>query len=172
MVTAMATLDACNPLTVLVVEDTLDDGKLTLRALRRCERPLLARVATDVLHARRILGMGRALGAVERKIPDLIISDLKLSGLDGSDLARMVRAEPELARVPFLVFSSSNEPQDVERCFKSGADAYLQKPVDFNEYLECVSAAAHWALDGFKSPVPHARSFSRPRIASFHQEAA
>lgn len=131
----MATIDVREPAHVLVIEDTLDDEQLALRALRTCGRPLAVRVARDGTRARRALELDEEKGGVERKAPDLVISDLKLPGLDGHELLGLVRSDRRLAHVPYVIFSSSQEATDVQRCLRSGADAFVQKPVDFADVL-------------------------------------
>ncbi|GEM_PF-1197278 len=145
----MATETPYEPSSVLVVEDTLDDAALALRALRGCDRPLAVSVVRDALRARETLGLDVETGVSGRKAPDLVISDLKLPGLDGHELLCLVRADRRLARVPYLLFSSSNELSDVQRCLDCGADAYVQKPIGFEAYLDCLRSVVHWAFDGF-----------------------
>ena len=137
-----------HPASVLLVEDSDDDAALALRALRNCERPLAVRVARDGLHARQTLGLGESLPRDGRRVPDLVISDLKLPGLDGATLLRLVREDESLAALPFLVYSSSDEPSDVARCLSLGADAYYTKPIGFLPFLEGLRSVADWALDG------------------------
>ena len=144
----MPTLEVQRPLRLLLVEDTLDDERLALRALRTSGLPLAVRVARDGHRARRALGLGEARDG-GRPGPDLVVSDLKLPGLDGRELLCLVRNDERLSRVPFMIFSSSNESSDVRRCLECGADAFVQKPVGYEEYLDCLHAVVRWAFDGF-----------------------
>ena len=137
------------PRSVLLVEDTLDDESLVLRALRGCERPLEVRVARDGMEARAALGLGNEGGTAKESAPDLVISDLKLPGLDGQELLRLVRKDAGLTRVPFIIYSSSDQPTDVARCMGDAADAYVQKPVGYDEFIRCLRSVTDWALDGF-----------------------
>jgi CheY-like chemotaxis protein len=133
------------PMTLLLIEDSYDDGRLALRALRECGESLVVRVAREGGCAKRLLG----LDGDEVEAPDLVISDLKLPGLHGDELLRLARADARLARIPYVLFSSSREAADVERCLRYGASAYVQKPVGFEEDVEGLKAVVRWAVDGF-----------------------
>ena len=137
------------PFTVLLVEDTRDDEALVLRALRGCSRPLSVRVARDGAQARAALGLEDGRGTAKESAPDLVISDLKLPGLDGQALLRLVRDDADLEKTPFIIYSSSDEPGDVARCMGDLADAYVQKPVGFEGFLDCLRSVTDWARDGF-----------------------
>ena len=115
------------PATVLLIEDTLDDERLALRALQRLDPPLLVKVARDGQAALRALG----LDGTTRRRPDLVLCDLKLPKVNGDEVLRLARAEESLQGVPFVMFSSSDEPTDVARCTEYGASEYATKPVDF-----------------------------------------
>ena len=118
------------PATVLLVEDTADDERLALRALQRLDPPLLVKVARDGQAALRALGLD---GAARRR-PDLVLCDLKLPKVAGDEILRRARADARLADVPFVVFSSSDEPSDLARCEAYGASEYARKPVDYEAY--------------------------------------
>lgn len=145
----MPLTDVHHPARVLLIEDSLDDERLALRALRGCEGTLSVRVARDGLLARRLMGLDEEPGASEREAPDLVISDLKMPGLDGRELLCLVRESPCLRHVPYVLFSSSNDLEDVRRCLGCGADAFVQKPVDYGDYLDCLRRVVPWALAGF-----------------------
>lgn len=124
------------PLNVLLIEDAEDDERLTLRALRTSGVPMLVRVARDGEQAVRALG----LGGVEADLPapDLVISDLKVPKRRGDEVLVLAREETRLLDVPYVVFSSSDDPNEVSRCLDLGADAYVTKPIDFEDYQERV----------------------------------
>ncbi len=123
------------PATILLVEDTLDDERLALRALQRVEAPLMVKVARDGQAALHALGLE---GDRSRRTPDLVLCDLKLPKVGGDEVLRRVRADERLSGVPFVVFSSSDEPADVARCSGYGASEYAVKPVDYTAYGERV----------------------------------
>lgn len=123
------------PLRVLLVDDTSDDEALALRAMRQSDLPLLVRVAQDGEHALAALGL---VGDQPLWVPDLIVCDLKMPKLNGDEVLSRVRALEHLNQVPFVIFSSSDETEDANRCIRLGADAYVVKPVDFACYVHTV----------------------------------
>lgn len=126
------------PLTVILIEDNAEDESLALRALRGCGLPLLVRVARDGALGLRALG----LDGTDVKAPDLVISDLKLPKLMGDEVLRRARQKESLRNVPYVLFSSSDDRQDIRRCLSYGASAYATKPIDYQEYVDCVQAIA------------------------------
>ena len=160
------------PFTLLLIEDTPDDEMLALRALRSCGLPLFVRVARDGPGARRALGLDDEPGTADCQVPDLVLSDLKIPGYGGDEVLRRARADARFAHVPYVIFSSSSEPEDVVRCLAFGASAYAQKPVGFQEYIECVGSLARWSLapDTMSKPPPCV--IAAPRCSCGYQEAA
>jgi CheY-like chemotaxis protein len=126
------------PLRVLLVDDTPDDEALALRAMRLSGIPLLVRVARDGEQALRALGV-----TADTPIwtPDLIVCDLKMPKLRGDEVLERVRRVHRLAETPFVIFSSSDDSGDADRCLRLGADAYVIKPVDFTYYVQTVKGA-------------------------------
>jgi len=135
------------PLTVLLIEDTRDDEQLALRALRGCGLPLLVRVARDGEKALQSMGLDGAGANPHRRLPDLIISDYKMPKLSGDQVLAQARASEALRDIPYVMLSSSDDRSDVARCLALGASAYVVKPVDFTEYIECVRRITQRWLD-------------------------
>ena len=127
---------------ILLVEDSSDDAALTMAAFSR-HQPGCAVVhvhdgkqALDYLHRR-----GEFAGR-DTVNPDLIFLDLKMPRVDGFAVLDDVRKTPALSTIPVVVLTSSVEPRDVERAYRSGTNAYVAKPVDFSEFvseMECIS---------------------------------
>ena len=137
-----------DPHTVLLIEDSRDDERLALRALRVCGLPLFVRVARDGQRALAALGLEASPEDPPRRAPDLVLSDLKMPRLNGDEVLARARADARLRDVPFVVFSSSAEPSDIERCMALGASAYAVKPVGYEEYVECAGQIARRWLSG------------------------
>ena len=134
---------------VLLVEDLRDDETLTLRALRRGGRSLDVRVARDGEEALQALGLA---GAPVAWTPDLVISDLKMPRVAGDELLRLARADVRLARVPFVILTSSAEPREQARCLALGASEFAVKPIDYDEYHACVGGLVRRWLPAEASP--------------------
>lgn len=112
--------------TLLLVEDSDPDAEALLRVARKL--PLSVRVvrvldgesALDYLHQR-----GSYVGAPR---PTLVLLDLNLPGIGGREVLAQLKADPGLRALPVIIFSSSDEPQDVDNAYASGANSYLYKP--------------------------------------------
>ena len=122
---------------VLLIEDNLDDVELTRLAFGEAgiAHPLVVAsdgaLALDWLHAR-----GIHAGRDASELPALILLDLNLPKLDGREVLQAIRADPATRQLPVVALSSSGEPVDIDASFASGADSYLQKPVDFGRFIE------------------------------------
>ena len=120
---------------ILLVEDNPDDEALTIRALRR-HMPLWAvTVARDGAEALQHLVPGDDPATDSY---DLVLLDLKLPKVDGIGVLRKVRASERSRLVPIVVLTSSREQEDVLASYRSGANAYVRKPVNYPEFSEAM----------------------------------
>jgi CheY-like chemotaxis protein len=78
-----------------------------------------------------------------RDLPQAILLDLKLPKVDGLEVLKRIRADERTRLLPVVILTSSNEEQDLLQSYKNGANSYVRKPVDFNQFLE---AARHLGL--------------------------
>jgi two-component system response regulator len=125
---------ATEPKTILLVEDSADDEQLTLRAMRQSEVPNIIRVARDGAEALEHL-FGENAG---HRLPDLILLDLKLPKVSGLEVLQRIRNEPRTKNLPIVVLTSSDEERDIVESYSSGANSYIRKPVDFDEFIDAV----------------------------------
>lgn len=125
---------ATEPKTILLVEDNADDEQLTLRAMRQSEVPNIIRVARDGAEAIDHL-FGASAG---RRLPDLILLDLKLPKISGLEVLAKIRQEPSTKTLPVVVLTSSDEERDIVESYQLGANSYIRKPVDFDEFIDAV----------------------------------
>lgn len=125
--------------TILLVEDNPDDEALTLRALKRLKVASEVKIARDGVEALDILtGTGSCAGNPPLA-PELVLLDLKLPKMDGFEVLRRLRADPRTRRQPVVVLTSSREDKDVVESFDLGANSYVRKPVDFNQFVDAVN---------------------------------
>ena len=131
-----------------MVEDNQDDAELTLMALRRKnignEIDVVndGEAALDYLYAR-----GRYAGRNKNEFPVLILLDLKMPKMDGHQVLKELNKDDRLKKIPVVVFSSSLEESDLERSYKNGANSYIQKPVNGDEFNEVVeNMGLYWLL--------------------------
>ncbi len=138
---------------ILLVEDSPRDTELVLAAL--AENHLANEVvsvsdgveALDYLY-RRGQFSGRSNGQ-----PAIILLDLKMPRVDGTEVLRQVKSDPALKVIPVIVMTSSREEQDLLRTYQLGANAYVVKPVKFAEFMEAVTKlGAFWAIVNVPPP--------------------
>lgn len=124
---------------ILLVEDNPDDEVLTLRALRKHNIASEITVARDGVEALDfLLGLGAHKGFDPDSMPSLVLLDLKLPKVDGLEVLRRIRENERTRLLPVVIFTSSNEEQDILECHTLGANSYIRKPVDFNQLSEAL----------------------------------
>lgn len=134
---------------ILLVEDNPDDELMTVRSLRKSgikNEILVARdgvEALDILLARGAKGKDKP----ELGLPAVVLLDLKLPRVDGLDVLREMRSREKTRLLPVVVLTSSTEEQDILRSYNLGANSYVRKPVDFQEFAEAVrQLGLYWIL--------------------------
>ena len=124
---------------ILLVEDNPDDELLTLRALKKNNIGKNIFVVRDGVEALDFLFCQNAYADRDPyDLPQLILLDLKLPKLDGLEVLRQIRADQRTQLLPVVVLTSSKEEQDLIRGYKGGANSYIRKPVDFDQFMEYV----------------------------------
>jgi two-component system response regulator len=121
--------------TILLVEDTADDEKLILMSLKRNKIGNEVIVARDGQQALdHLLGAGRG----EQDLPMVVLLDLKLPKVDGLEVLQRIRADDRTKLLPVVVLTSSDEEKDRIESYGLGANSYVRKPVNFDEFSEAV----------------------------------
>jgi CheY-like chemotaxis protein len=132
---------------ILLVEDSEADAELTLRALRKAR---LANNVAWVKDGQEALDFLYAEGRyVDRPAsrPRLVLLDLKLPRLNGIDVLRRLKSDPERKSIPVVMLTSSNEERDIVESYALGVNSYLIKPVEFTKLGEqVVNAGLYWLL--------------------------
>ncbi|HEY0992828.1 MAG TPA: response regulator [Kofleriaceae bacterium] len=121
--------------TILLVEDRADDVDLTLRALEKNRIANEVVVCVDGLDALDFL-FARGRHADRTELPELILLDLNLPRVTGLEVLRQIRADERTRRIPVVVLTSSAEDQDILSSYDLGANSFVQKPVDFTQFVE------------------------------------
>jgi two-component system response regulator len=122
---------------ILLVEDNPRDEALTLRALKKSNIANEVIVVRDGVEALDYLfGTGAYAGRDRNVLPQVMLLDLKLPKLDGLQVLQQMRADQRTRRVPVVVFTSSNEEEDIISSYNLGANSYVRKPVDFEHFVE------------------------------------
>lgn len=124
---------------ILLVEDNPDDEALTLRALRKNNILNDVVVAHDGVEALDYLfGTGSYTGRDTGNQPQLMLLDLKLPKIDGLEVLRRVRDNETTRTQPVVILTTSNEERDIAASYRLGANSYIRKPVDFEQFMEAV----------------------------------
>ncbi len=121
------------PKTVLLVEDNADDAELTLSALQTSTLKAQIVHVKDGAEALDYI-FARTSQHLSRVFPHWILLDLKIPKISGLEVLRKLRASPEGANVPVVVFTSSKEQSDIVESYRLNVNSYLQKPINFDEY--------------------------------------
>ncbi|MBI4524183.1 MAG: response regulator [Deltaproteobacteria bacterium] len=124
---------------LLLVEDNPDDVKLTLRALEKSKIANKIIVASDGVEALDYLfGTGKFTGRDTSQTPVVILLDLKMPKMDGLEVLHRIRSDERTRLLPVVVLTTSIEDRDRVESYKLGANSYIRKPVDFNQFVQAV----------------------------------
>ena len=133
---------------ILLVDDNPDDVDLTLRAFKKnniSNRVIIAKdgvEALDYLH-----GTGMYAGRDVKELPVVVMLDLKLPKINGLEVLRNIRQNEVTRIVPVVILTSSAEQKDVVEGYQLGANSYIRKPVDFEQFVEAVKLLGlYWTL--------------------------
>ncbi|OUR95943.1 two-component system response regulator [Gammaproteobacteria bacterium 42_54_T18] len=134
-------------MTILLVEDNPDDEMLAIRALKKTEIKSKVVVARDGEEALDYLfGTGKYNGRDIKEQPHVVFLDLQLPKLNGIQVLQRLRANENTKALPVVLLTSSDEQCDIIDCYKSGANSYIHKPVEFSEFTAQVRALGEYWL--------------------------
>ncbi len=133
---------------ILLVEDNPYDAELTIRALKA------HRLLNNIVHVTDgqealdyLFGTGLWKDGNTRSRPKVVLLDLKMPRVDGVEVLRRIRSDPHTKFLPVVVLTSSREERDLIESYKLGANSYIVKPVDFDQFSEAVrSLGLYWLL--------------------------
>ena len=133
---------------ILLVEDNDDDVQLTLRAMKQHN------IRNDVVVVRDgaealdwLFGTGSHAGRDTSEMPTVVLLDLKLPKLDGFEVLKRIRADERTKLLPVVILTSSREEEDRLNGYELGANSFVQKPVDFEQFSEAVKELGlYWLL--------------------------
>jgi len=133
---------------ILLVEDNLNDAELTIRALQK------SNIANKLFHLKDgavaidfLFGTGEYAGRNINHKPKLVLLDLKMPKVDGIEVLTKIKANEFTKKIPVVILTSSNEDPDIEKCYALGANSYIVKPVEFDNFRKAVSEIGlYWIL--------------------------
>lgn len=143
-----------NEKTILLVEDNPDDELLTLDAMaanRVGNKVVVARNGVEALDY--MFGTGEYEGRDINDLPAVVLLDLKLPKIDGLEVLKRIREDDRTCMTPVVILTSSNEDEDRLKGYMLGANSYVRKPVDFDEFVKAAGQLGlYWLL--LNEPLP------------------
>jgi len=124
---------------IIIVEDSNEDYDATLRAFKKVNlnnKVLRFEMGDDCLDY--LFGRGEYEGEIPL-LPGLIMLDLNLPGLDGREVLKIIKETSFLKKIPVVVLTTSDDERDIEACYNDGANSYIQKPVNFQGFIEAIT---------------------------------
>ena len=143
------------PALILLVEDNPMDVELILDAFKE------ARLTNEIYAARSgkeaieyLFGEGEYADRQHYPLPDIVLLDLKMPGIDGHELLRRIKSTEKLKRLPVIILTSSSDEGDRAMSYDNGANSYLVKPVSFDDFLKVVkSVSDYWLTLNVEPPL-------------------
>src|SRR4051812_19398497 len=133
---------------ILFAEDSKDDALLTMRALsksgfsNKLHHVIDGAEALDFIYCR-----GKYSGRNPKEFPKLILLDVKMPKVSGIEVLEKIKSDPDVKSIPVVMLTSSNEGPDIERCFALGANSYIVKPVDSDNFFKAVKEIGiYWMI--------------------------
>ncbi len=142
------------PRSILLAEDSPQDAEMTLNALESFGVANGIDVVNDGAEALDYLFCRGAYAERPKQPPVLVLLDLKMPKVDGLEVLRSIKADEALKLIPVVMLTSSREEQDVVRSYKLGVNAYVVKPVGFQDFIDAVrQLGVFWTVHNEPSPV-------------------
>ncbi len=137
-----------NNVEILLIEDNLSDAELTIRALRK------SKIDNNLVHLKNgadalefLFGTGKYENRDINNKPKVILLDLKMPKVDGLEVLNQIKKNKLTKAIPVVVLTSSKENPDIERAYSLGANSYIVKPVEFDEFTKVVAdLGLYWLL--------------------------
>ena len=132
------------PVEILLAEDNPADAKLTLIALKHANVGNRVHVVENGEQALEFIFGNQTEPA---NSPKLVLLDLKMPRVGGIEVLEKMKSDPRTKSIPVVVLTSSNHDKDLERCYKLGANSYIVKPVDFDQFMKVIKEVGlYWIL--------------------------
>jgi len=136
------------PPLLLVIEDSNEDFEALQRYIRRSPLTIPIYHCVDGDDALAFLyRTGRYADPQSASRPGLILLDLNLPGTDGREVLRKIKQDETLKLIPVVVFTTSNNPKDIEACYRQGVNSYIVKPMDFNRLKRSIQILIDYWFD-------------------------
>ena len=130
---------------IIIVEDNLNEAELTIRALKKNN------TGSSFIHLKDgqeavdyIFCEGSYETRQKEDLPKLILLDLKMPKLNGIEVLRRIKSDPDYKKIPVVLLTSSQEDRDIQESYNLGVNSYIVKPVDFDEFETAVSCVGDY----------------------------
>jgi two-component system response regulator len=141
-------MEISHEIEILLIEDNIDDAALTIRELKK------KHIVNNILHLEDgaialdfIFAEGEFSNRVETAKPNLILLDIKLPKVSGIQVLKRLKGDDLTKQIPIVILTSSNEDPDIQECYDLGANSYIIKPVDFENFQSAISKlSVYWQL--------------------------
>jgi len=143
------------PASILLVEDNPMDVELIIDAFKEARLRNKIQVAGNGKQALEFLfGQGNYVDRKQYPLPDIVLLDLKMPGIDGHEVLRRIKSTDKLKRIPVIILTSSRDEGDRAMSYDNGANSYLVKPVSFEEFLNVVKqVSSYWLTLNVEPPL-------------------
>jgi CheY-like chemotaxis protein len=137
-----------NPIEILFVEDNMDDATLTMRALKKSG---LSNALFHVKDGAEALDFIYRKGAYASRStedkPKLILLDLKMPKISGIEVLEKIKSHPLYKAIPVVILTSSKEDPDIKKCYELGANSYIVKPVESDNFFQTIKELGmYWMI--------------------------
>jgi CheY-like chemotaxis protein len=139
---------------ILLAEDNENDVELTLTALQECRLSNEVEVVHDGAEALDYIYRREKFADRVDGLPCVILLDLKMPRVDGLEVLRQIKSDPALRHIPVVMLTSSREEKDLVHSYDLGVNAFVVKPVDFEQFLKAIRALGmFWAIVNEPPPI-------------------
>lgn len=137
-----------NEVEILLVEDNLNDSEMTIRALKKNN------LANKLVHVQDgaqaldfIFAQGIYAGRSMENGPKVILLDLKMPKVNGLEVLAKIKADERTKKIPVVILTSSKEDPDIKECYRLGANSYVVKPVEFDDFMKAITdLGLYWMI--------------------------
>lgn len=139
---------AVKGITILLVEDNPDDIEITKRAFQMGKVSNTLYIVRDGQEASEFLHhQGKYTDKDNAPRPGLILLDIRLPKIDGFEVLRRLKSDPNFKKIPVVMLTVSDTKEDINRCYNAGANSYIVKPVEFDKFVHAVkSLYLYWTI--------------------------
>ncbi len=127
-----------SPISILFAED--DDGHAML-VERNLKRAGLCNGLVRVADGQEALDFVRCEGQFSSRVPNgplIILLDINMPRVDGIEALRQIKSDPKLAHIPVIMLTTTDDPREIERCYRAGCNVYITKPVEYEQFVEAI----------------------------------